>query len=70
MGSLKREEIIATNSIILHEFYFGSLGGDGKSSGTISNLINAHYGSAATWEQDFRRIGMSLGYAESTNGNY
>jgi superoxide dismutase, Fe-Mn family len=61
MGSLKREEIIATNSMILHEFYFGNLGGDGKSSGTISKLINDHYGSAATWEQDFRRTGMSLG---------
>src|SRR5918999_3000779 len=23
MGSLKREEIVATNSMILHEFYFG-----------------------------------------------
>src|SRR3954452_11351245 len=61
MGSLKREEIIATNSMILHEFYFGNLGGDGKSSGTISKLVNAHYGSLATWEQDFRRTGMSLG---------
>ena len=61
MGSLKREEIIATNSMILHEFYFGNLGGDGKSSGTISKLINVHYGSLATWEQDFRRTGMSLG---------
>jgi superoxide dismutase, Fe-Mn family len=61
MGSLKREEIVATNSMILHEFYFGNLGGDGKSSGTISKLINGHYGSVATWEQDFRRTGMSLG---------
>lgn len=61
MGSLKREEIVATNSMILHEFYFGNLGGDGKASGTIANLINSHYGSTATWEQDFRRTGMSLG---------
>lgn len=61
MGSLKREEIIATNSMILHEFYFDNLGGDGKPSGTISNLINAGYGSLGTWEQEFRRTGMSLG---------
>ncbi len=26
-GSLKREELIATNSMVLHEFYFGNLGG-------------------------------------------
>ena len=30
MGSLKREELIGTNSMVLHEFYFGNLGGDGK----------------------------------------
>jgi Fe-Mn family superoxide dismutase len=61
MGSLKREEIIATNSMILHELYFANLGGDGKASGTIASLINAHYGSIAAWEQDFRLTGMSLG---------
>jgi superoxide dismutase, Fe-Mn family len=61
MGSLKREEIIATNSMILHELYFANLGGDGKASGTIASLINGHYGSLAAWEQDFRLTGMSLG---------
>ena len=61
MGSLKREEIIATNSMILHELYFANLGGDGKASDTITGLINAHYGSLSAWEQDFRLTGMSLG---------
>jgi superoxide dismutase, Fe-Mn family len=61
MGSLKREEIIATNSMILHEFYFANLGGDAKAGGTITSLINASYGSLATWEQDFRLTSMSLG---------
>ena len=61
MGSLKREELIATNSMILHEFYFGNLGGDGKASGTIMDLIKAHYGTFEAWEQDFRLTGMSLG---------
>ncbi len=61
MGSLKREELIATNSMILHEFYFGNLGGDGKASGTIVDLIKAQYGAIEAWEQDFRLTGMSLG---------
>jgi len=61
IGSLKREELIATNSMILHEFYFGNLGGDSKPSGTIAQLITTRYGSSAAWEQDFRRTGMSLG---------
>ena len=61
MGSLKREELIATNSMILHEFYFGNLGGDGKASGTIVDLLKARYGSADAWEHDFRLTGMALG---------
>ena len=59
-GSLKREELIATNSMLLHEFYFGNLGGDGKPSGTIADMIKAHYGSLETWEQEFRQTGLSL----------
>ena len=61
MGSLKREELVATNSMILHEFYFDNLGGDGKASGTIVDLIKTHYGAYEAWEQDFRLTGMSLG---------
>ncbi len=60
MGSLKREEIIAMNSMILHEFYFANLGGDGKASGTAADLIKADYGSLERWEQDFRATGLSL----------
>ncbi len=61
MGALKREELIATNSMILHEFYFGNLGGDGKANGTIIDVLKARYGSADAWEHDFRLTGMALG---------
>ncbi len=61
VGSLKREELIATNSMVLHEFYFGNLGGDGKASGTMVDLVKAQYGSVETWEHDFRQTGLSLG---------
>src|SRR5262245_36515641 len=60
-GALKREELIATNSMILHEFYFGNLGGDGKPSGSIVPLLTTEYGSLAAWEQEFRQTGLSLG---------
>ena len=60
VGSLKREELIATNSMVLHEFYFGNLGGDGKVGGLIADLIKAHYGSVETWEHEFRQTGLSL----------
>ena len=61
MGAPKREELIATNSMILHEFYFGNLGGDGKASGTIVDLLKARYGSIEAWEHDFRLTSMALG---------
>jgi len=61
MGSLKREELIATNSMLLHEGYFGNLGGDGKASGTVVDLISVEYGTFDMWEHDFRLTGMSLG---------
>lgn len=61
VGSLKREELIATNSMILHELYFGNLGGDGKPSGAIVQLLTSEYGSLAAWEQEFRQTGLSLG---------
>ena len=60
-GSLKREELIATNSMLLHEHYFGNLGGDGKASGAVVDMIKAQYGSLDTWEQEFRQTGLALG---------
>src|SRR5882757_1846480 len=40
LGSLKRESLIAMNSMILHEYYFANLGGDGKLGGEIQQAIN------------------------------
>jgi len=36
INGLKREELIATNSMILHELYFDGLGGDGICGGGIA----------------------------------
>lgn len=60
MGSLKREELIAMNSMVLHEFYFENLGGDGKTGDTIATLINNQFGSHEAWEHEFRLTGQSL----------
>jgi Fe-Mn family superoxide dismutase len=61
VGSLKREELIATNSMLLHELYFGNLGGSGGADGIAATLLAAEYGSLAGWEQDFRQTALSLG---------
>jgi superoxide dismutase, Fe-Mn family len=58
---LRMEELIAANATILHEEYFGSLGGDGKASGAIQRAIARDFGSFDNWEQEFRAISTSLG---------
>src|SRR6266536_1442245 len=51
---LKMEELIATNSAILHEEYFGNLGGDGRASGAIQQALSAAFSGFDKWEQSFR----------------
>jgi len=60
VGGLKERELTFTNSMILHEHYFGNLGGDGKPSGGIEKRLAAQCGSFARWEELFRATGMSL----------
>jgi superoxide dismutase, Fe-Mn family len=60
VGSLKREELLATNSMVLHELYFANLGGSGRPDGTAAGLLRADYGSLETWERDFRQTALSL----------
>ena len=59
-GGLKREELHRTGSVVLHEIYFDGLGGNGAAAGSIRDVITTAFGSFATWEAEFRRIGMSL----------
>ena len=61
LKGLKLEELIATNSAILHEEYFGNLGGDGKASGTLLQALAKDFGSLDAWEQDFRASSTALG---------
>lgn len=61
LGSLKREELIAMNSMILHEYYFDNLGGDGQPGGNISKAISEQFGSYEAWEHEFKVTGQSLG---------
>jgi Fe-Mn family superoxide dismutase len=60
-GSLKREEAIARNSVVLHELYFANLGGSGAASDGAEAAIAVEYGSLAAWESDFRRTALALG---------
>jgi Fe-Mn family superoxide dismutase len=59
-GGLKREELHRTGSVVLHELYFGALGGDGKPGGDISESLAKAYGGLDAWEAEFRRTAMAL----------
>lgn len=59
-GGFKREELHRVGSVILHEQYFGNLGGDGKPGGQILTAIKQAYGSYEAWGAEFRRTALSL----------
>ena len=44
-GGLKREELHRTGSVILHELYFGALGGNGVAAGDIRTELGSAFGS-------------------------
>ncbi|MEQ1607009.1 MAG: Fe-Mn family superoxide dismutase [Pyrinomonadaceae bacterium] len=59
-GDLKRQELIRTGSMILHEKYFANLGGNGKADGNAKKLIEQWFGSYEAWEAEFKRTGNAL----------
>jgi len=63
LNGLKREELIATNSMILHEVYFDSLGegGGGDPEGVLAEALTRDFGSIAKWRAEFVAIGKALG---------
>jgi superoxide dismutase, Fe-Mn family len=61
LNGLKREELVATNSMLLHELYFGSLGGDGRTMVPAMTLaLEANFGSVDRWRSEFIAMGKAL----------
>ena len=58
---LKREQLLRTGSIVLHEYYFGNLGGNGKPGADMRTHIAGSFGTYDAWESEFRKIGAGLG---------
>ena len=57
----KREELIATNSMILHELYFDSLGAEGKPNGVLHDAVVRDFGNMERWRIQFIAMGKALG---------
>jgi superoxide dismutase, Fe-Mn family len=60
INGLKREELIAANSMILHEIYFDSLGG-GTPAGALAEAITRDFGSLDRWRTQFSAMGKAEG---------
>jgi superoxide dismutase, Fe-Mn family len=61
INGLKREELIAQNSIFLHELYFDCLGPANKPGAKLSAAIEHSFGSMDRWRSEFVAMGKALG---------
>ncbi len=62
LNGLKREELIATNSMLLHELYFDGLGGNGQTmTPAMALALQANFGSVERWCEEFTAMGKALG---------
>ncbi|XUW93653.1 Fe-Mn family superoxide dismutase (plasmid) [Burkholderia sp. M6-3] len=61
LNGLKREELIAANSVILHETYFESLGAGDAVTGGLGAALVRDFGSIERWEAEFTAMGKALG---------
>src|SRR5215471_8580376 len=68
INGLKREELIAAGSVILHEIYFDSLGGQGNDPPTgreapaaeLAQALERDFGSVAAWRTEFTGMAKAL----------
>ncbi len=60
LGALKKEELIALNSKLLHELYFDNLGGNSKLTPTMQRILSQSFGSVEAWKNDFIKTAKSL----------
>ena len=63
INGLKREQLIAAGSVILHEVYFDSLGGSGgdPECAELATAIERDFGSLDRWRTEFIAMGKALG---------
>jgi superoxide dismutase, Fe-Mn family len=61
INGLKREELIASNSMILHELYFDGLGSQGEPDKELRSELIRDFGSVERWQTQFSAMGKALG---------
>ena len=61
LNGLKREELIAWNSMILHELYFANLGAPSTPGAKLVAALERDFGGQAAWAAQFSAMGKALG---------
>jgi len=60
VAGLREKQLSYGNSVVLHEQYFGNLGGNGKRSGALDTRLGTDFGAGA-WEAQVRAAATALG---------
>src|SRR5437660_502528 len=66
INGLKREELIASNSMILHELFFASLGDESTPEGELRDAFARDFGSFDRWCAEFSAMGKAQGGGSDT----
>src|SRR5712664_1479767 len=61
INGLKREELVAMNSMILHEHFFDGLGDQSEPDATLQGALARDFGSFERWHAEFIAMGKALG---------
>jgi Fe-Mn family superoxide dismutase len=61
INGLKREQLIAMNSMILHEIYFAGLGDPNEPGAALAEAIARDFGSLTRWRSEFVAMGKAQG---------
>jgi Fe-Mn family superoxide dismutase len=61
INGLKREELLAWNSMILHEIYFAGLAPPTAPSTGLAQAVERDFGSMEKWAAEFAGIGKAMG---------
>jgi Fe-Mn family superoxide dismutase len=61
VNGLKREELIASNSMILHELFFDGLGDQSEPGPALRDALIRDFGSVERWREEFTAMGKALG---------
>ena len=61
VNGLKREQLVAMNSMILHELFFAGLGEESGPGAALTEALVRDFGGVERWRAEFMAMGKALG---------